>query len=160
MRHTMSCIVKNQPGVLEKLAHALGSRGLNIHSLSVNESDEDNLSRVTIVIDGEREQLASVAIDISELDVVAGVEDLDRSGYLDRELVLIKVKAQPEDLPRLMQILEVMHATVIAMGHDNMTIEMSGTEEKISGFIRLLKPFGILEYARSGRVAVSAGGAK
>ena len=160
MRHTMSCIVRNQPGVLEKLTHVFGNRGLNIHSLSVNESEEENVSRVTLVIEGTREQLETVAADMKELDVVVDVEDLDRSGYLDRELVLVKVKTQPEDLPRLMQIFEVMHASVIAMGHDNMTIEMTGTEEKISGFIRLLRPFGITEYARSGRVAISAGGTK
>jgi len=153
-------MVRNQPGVLEKLTRVLGNRSLNIHSLSVNESEEENLSRVTVVIEGTREQLEMATADIKELDVVADVEDLDRRGFLDRELVLMKVKTQPEDLPRLMQIVEVMHASVIAMGADNMTIEMTGTEEKISGFIRLLRPFGIIEYARSGRVAVSTGGTK
>ena len=108
------------------------------------------------MIEGEENELEPIADDTAQLEDVVTVEDLDRSGFLDRELVLVKVTATPQDLPHLMQILEVMHASVAAMGADTMTVEMTGAEEKITGFIRLLKPFGILECARSGRVAVSA----
>jgi len=157
MRHTISCIVRNRPGVLARVANAFANRQVNIHSLAVNESEVENVSRITIVIEGEKEQLEAIAEDTAELEDVVEVEDLNRRGFLDRELVLAKVTAKADDLPRLMQIVEVMHASVVAMGLDYMTVEMTGTEEKISAFIRLLAQFGIVEYARSGRVAVSAG---
>jgi len=157
MRHTISCLVRNRPGVLARMATAFADRDINIHSLAVNESEEEKVSRITVVIEGEEDQLKPMAEDMVELEDVVEVEDLDRSGFLDRELLLVKVNAKPEDLPRLMQICELMHANVAAMGHKTMTIEMTGAEEKISGFVRLLQPFGIQECARSGRVAVSAG---
>jgi len=157
MRHTISCTARNRPGVLAKIAGALAARNINIHSLAANESEGEAVSRITIVIEGERDQFEAMADDTSKLEDVIEVEDLDRSGFLDRELVLVKVACSAGEVPSLMQIAEVMHASVIAMGHDDMTIEMTGTEEKISAFVRLLKPFGIEECARSGRVAVSAG---
>jgi acetolactate synthase-1/3 small subunit len=140
------------------VAKAYGDRGINIHSLAVNESAEEDVSRITIVVEGERDQLEAIADDTAKLDDVVEVEDLDRSGFLDRELVLVKVASRPDDLPRLMQIVEVMRANVAAMDLNTMTLEMTGTEEKITAFIRLLKPFGVRECARSGRVAVSGGG--
>lgn len=157
MRHTISCTVRNRPGVLAKIAGAFADRNVNIHSLAVNASEGEGVSRLTIVIECENDQLEGVAEDASKLDDVVEVEDLDRSGFLDRELVLVKVNSEPADLPRLMQVAEVMRASVVAISHEDMTIEMTGTEEKISAFIRLLKPFGVKECARSGRVAVSAG---
>jgi acetolactate synthase I/III small subunit len=157
MRHTISCLVRNQPGVLARLANFFATRAVNIHSLAVNESEVEDASRITIVVEGEREQLFALADQVMKLEAVVKVEDLDRSGFLDRELVLIKVSCEPEDLPRLMQVCEVMRANVVAMTHETMTLEMTGRETKVSAFINLLKPFGILECARSGRVAVSAG---
>jgi len=157
MRHTISCLVRNRPGVLARVATAFADHRINIHSLAVNESEGENVSRLTIVIEGEKNELDDMAKDAAKLEDVVAVEDLDRSGFLDRELVIVKIGAKPQDLPRLMQIIEVMHADVVAMGPETMTIEMTGTEEKISSFVRLLKPFGIWEYARSGRVAVSTG---
>ncbi len=157
MRHTISCIVKNRPGVLARVAKSLADRRINIHSLAVNESEEEDVSRITIVIEGETNQIEAIAGETAMLEDVVRVDDLDRSGFLDRELVLIKVTAKPEDLPRLMQAVEVMHANIAAMDTETITAEMTGTEEKITAFLRLLRPFGIREYARSGRVAVSAG---
>lgn len=157
MRHTISCTVRNHPGVLARIAGAFAARNINIHSLAANESEGETVSHITIVIEGERDQLEAMAEDTSKLEDVVEVEDLDRSGFLDRELVLVKVACLSGEVPRLMQVAELMHASVVAMGHDDMTIEMTGTEEKISAFVRLLKPFGIKECARSGRVAVSAG---
>ena len=139
------------------MATAFAERHINIHSLAVNESESENVSRITIVIDGEEDKLEAIAEETATLEDVVAVEDLDRGGFLDRELVLVKVRTKPEDLPRLMQIVEVMHASVAGMGLETMTIEMTGTEEKITAFVRLLQPFGVLECARSGRVAVSSG---
>jgi acetolactate synthase-1/3 small subunit len=157
MRHTISCLVRNRPGVLARIANAFAEKQMNIHSLAVTEAEEDDVSRITVVIDGEDEQLEAIASDTRRLEDVVEVDDLDRSGFLDRELVLVKVVSKPADLPRLMQIVEVMRANVAAMDIDTMTIEMVGREEKVTALVRLLKEFGIRECARSGRVAVSAG---
>lgn len=157
MRHMISCLVANRPGVLARIAKSFGDRNINIHSLAVNESEEENVSRLTIEIEGEMDQLEAIAEETARLEDVIEVEDLDRSGFIDRELMLAKVNTKPEDLPQLMQILEVMGAKVSAMKLDTMTIEMTGTEERVTALIRMLIPFGIIECARSGRVAVSAG---
>ncbi|MFW6159234.1 MAG: acetolactate synthase small subunit [Planctomycetota bacterium] len=157
MRHMISCLVANRPGVLARIAKSFGDRNINIHSLAVNESEEENVSRLTIEIEGEVDQLEAIAEETARLEDVIEVEDLDRSGFVDRELMLAKVNTKPEDLPQLMQILEVMGAKVSAMKLDTMTVEMTGTEEKVTALIRMLVPFGIIECARSGRVAVSAG---
>ncbi|MFO7899463.1 MAG: acetolactate synthase small subunit [Planctomycetota bacterium] len=153
----ISCLVANRPGVLARIAKSFGDRNINIHSLAVNESEEENVSRLTIEIEGEMDQLEAIAEETARLEDVIEVEDLDRSGFIDRELMLAKVNTKPEDLPQLMQILEVMGAKVSAMKLDTMTIEMTGTEERVTALIRMLIPFGIIECARSGRVAVSAG---
>ena len=157
MRHTISCTARNRPGVLAKIAGAFADRNINIHSLAVNEAEDEAVSRITIVIECEDAEIETIAEDTSKLEDVVIIEDLDRSGFLDRELLLAKVSSAAADLPRLMQVVEVMRASVVAISHDDMTIEMTGTEEKISAFVHLLKPFGIKECARSGRVAVSAG---
>ena len=154
MRHTISCVVKSRPGVIAGITEGLARRQINIHSLAVTETEGEATSRITLVIEGDEGTLATVASQLAALDVVEAVDDLDRSGFLDRELVLVKIGARPEDLPRIMQICEVMHAGVAAMGIETMTLEMANTAEKTSAFIRLLRPFGIREYARSGCVAV------
>jgi acetolactate synthase-1/3 small subunit len=157
MRHTISCLVRNRPGVLARIAAAFGERGANIHSLAVNESDADNVSRITVVLDGEQDQLNAMARQTAGLPDVVEVEDLAHRGFLDRELALVKVRCTAEDLPRLMQVCEVMRANVAALDRLSMTLEIAGVESKVSAFINLLRPFGILECARSGRVAVSEG---
>lgn len=157
MRHTISCLVRNRPGVLARIAAAFGERGVNIHSLAVNESDADNVSRITVVLDGEQDQLNAMAEQTAGLPDVVEVENLARRGFLDRELALVKVRCAPDNLPRLMQVCEVMRANVAALDRQSMTLEIAGVERKVSAFINLLRPFGILECARSGRVAVSEG---
>jgi len=157
MRHTISCIVENRPGAVAGITDFFAEREINIHSLSVCETEGEQTSRVTLVVDYDEKSLEALAGQLGALDHVVEVDDLDRSGFLDRELVLIKIAAKPEDLPRVMQICEVMHAGVAAIDHETMTLEMSGTEQRISAFIRLLHAFDIREFARSGRVAVAAG---
>ena len=157
MRHTISCIVENRPGAVAGITDFFAERQINIHSLSVCETEGEETSRVTVVIENDEKSLETLASQLSELDHVVKVEDLDRSGFLDRELALVKIAAKAEDLPRVMQICEIMHAGVAAIGLDTMTLEMTGTEEKISAFLRLLHSFEIRECARSGRVAVAEG---
>ncbi len=157
MRHMISCLVANRPGVLARIAKSFGDRGINIHSLAVNEAEQEHISRLTIEIEGEMDKLEAIADETARLDDVIEVEDLDRSGFIDRELMLAKIHTRPEDLPQLMQILEVMGAKVSALKLDTMTIEMTGSDEKVTALLRMLRPFGIIECARSGRVAVSEG---
>ena len=122
MRHTLSCLVRNQPGVLAKVAAAFAERNINIHSLAVNESEGESVSRLTLVIEGKKDQLEAIADETARLDEVVELEDLDRSGFLDRELVLVKVDSRPDELPRLMQTVEVMGANVAAMDLHTMTL--------------------------------------
>jgi len=157
MRHTISCIVENRPGAVAVIADFFAERRINIHSLSVCETEGEKTSRVTLVVDYDEDSLETLASGLAALEHVVEVDDLDRSGFLDRELVIVKIAAKPEDLPRVMQICEVMHAGVAAIGDETMTLEMAGPEQRISAFIRLLHAFEIREYARSGRVAVAAG---
>jgi len=157
MRHTISCIVKNRPGAMAGIADFFAERQINIHSLAVCETEGEKTSRLTIVVEYDEKSLEALASQVAAVKHVVEVDDLDRSGFLDRELVLVKIAAKPDDLPRVMQICEVMHAGVAAIGPETMTLEMVGPEQRISAFIRLLHVFDIRECARSGRVAVAAG---
>jgi acetolactate synthase I/III small subunit len=157
MRHIISCIVKNRPGAIAGITDFFARQQINVHSLAVSETEGEETSRVTIVIEYDEKSPEALASRLAAVNHVVAVDDLDRAGFLDRELVLVKIVAKAEDLPRIMQICEVMHASVAAMGLNTMTLEMSGTEQKISAFIHMLQPFDIREYARSGRAAVAAG---
>jgi acetolactate synthase I/III small subunit len=158
MRHTISCIVNNRPGVIAGITEFFAHRLININSLSVSETAGEQTSRVTIVIECPETSVEPLAAMMAEHKLILKMDDLDRTGFLDRELALVKIGARPEDLPRIMQICEIMHASVAALGLDSMTLEMTGTEQKITAFIRLVQPFGVRECARSGRVAVAQEG--
>ena len=137
MRHTISCLVRNRPGVLARIAAAFGERGVNIHSLAVNESDADNVSRITVVLDGEQDQLNAMAEQTAGLPDVVEVENLARRGFLDRELALVKVRCAPDNLPRLMQVCEVMRANVAALDRQSMTLEIAGDLADTCGIVEL-----------------------
>ncbi|MBN2322720.1 MAG: acetolactate synthase small subunit [Spirochaetes bacterium] len=160
MRNTISCLVQNRPGVLAAIAKYLSERNINIHSIADTESDGEQISRITVVIDNDDDDpqdLQGIAGQLSTIENVVEVEELDRTGFLERELVLILMKAETKRMPELMQILEVMQASVAAMGEETITVEMTGTEKKISSLLRLLGPFRIKEYARSGLAAIREG---
>lgn len=155
LKHTVSCIVNNRAGVLAHIAGSFAEKGVNITSLAVGEMEGDAVSRMTIVVTCEETRLADVVRHLRELDDVRDVEDLDTRDLVERELALVRVRARGEDIARVMQLVEVFRATVAGMGPDSLTIEMAGPESKVDALIHLLRPFGIMEMARTGRVAIA-----
>ena len=154
LKHTVSCIVRNRAGVLARIAGSFAEKGISIMSLAVGEMEEDTVSRMTIVVRCEEELLAQIVDHLRQLSDVVVVEDMDRKELIERELMLVKVRAAGEDIAKVMQLVEVFRAAVAGMGKSTLTIEMSGPENKVDALVNLLRPFGILELARTGRVAI------
>ncbi len=158
LKHTVSCFVKNQPGVLASIAASFAGKGINIISLAVGELEDETMSRMTIVIRCHEERVRDVVAHLKDLVEVVDVEDLDSNTMIARELLLIKVKAEGEDIARVMQLVEIMKGTVAGMEEQTLTIEMSGPESKVDALVNLLRPFGIVEMVRTGRIAIEQHG--
>lgn len=154
LKHTVSCFVKNQPGVLASIAASFAGQGINISSLAVGELQDETISRMTIVIRCPEERVREVVAHLKDLVEVIDVEDLDTNAIIARELLLIKVKAEGEDIARVMQLVEIMKGTVAGMEEQTLTIQMSGPESKVDALVNLLRPFGIVEMVRTGRIAI------
>lgn len=154
MVELISCRVYDQPGVLAAVAGFLAEKHINIRSVTLTQSQGENTTLMIISIEDASHCIAALVEELRSFETILAVERLDQNHYLGRELVLVKVAAAPADIPLLMQILETMRATVLAMGTDSITIEMSGNRERISALLKLLEQFDICEYAKSGLVAV------
>ncbi|MBU1002626.1 MAG: acetolactate synthase small subunit [Proteobacteria bacterium] len=157
MTHTISALAKNEPGVLAEMSEAIRKYNVNIKSISAGETENPDVTRMTIGLDGQEEDILKITSDIAEMDVIIQVDDLARKEFVDRELVLIKVAMEPATTPQIMQIFEVFRANVVGMGQETMTVEMSGDREKIDGLIKMLKPHGIKSLCRSGMIALKRG---
>jgi acetolactate synthase I/III small subunit len=154
-KHTISCVVNNRTGILARVAGSFAEKGLNITSLAVGDMEEAT-TRMTIVVKCPAEVFAQVVAHLRDLPDVVAVEDLDKGDIIERQLMLLRVRAVGEDIARIMQLVEVFRATVAGMGRRSLTIEMSGPENKVDALISLLRPFGILEVSKTGRVAMDA----
>ncbi|MGB9792215.1 MAG: acetolactate synthase small subunit [Thermacetogeniaceae bacterium] len=157
MRHTLSVLVENQPGVLTRVAGLFSRRGYNIESLAVGETHEPTVSRMTIVVDGDDQVIEQVVKQLSKLIDVIEVRDITHEEYVDRELVLIKVNAEPSVRGEIMQIVEIFRARIVDIGYNTLIIECTGDEGKIRAIEKSLKPFGILELVRTGKIAMVRG---
>lgn len=157
LKHTISGLVKNRPGILATIVGVFKKFDVNIKSVAVSETDLFDTSRFTLVVEGQDKEVRKVTADVKKLRDVIDIDDLSRREFLDRELALVKVNFRPEELNQLTQIAEVFGAQVIAMGRETMTFEMSGDEERVDGFINALNSYGIRALARSGRVALKRG---
>jgi len=154
----ISCRVYNRPGVLAVVSAFLARKQINIQSVTLTETKGQDTALMIIAAEGEGGALDGAVEGLRSFDDIFAAEQLDRNHYLDRELLLVKVAAKPADIPLVMQILETMRATVLAMGQDAITIEMSGSQERISALRKLLGQFHICEYARSGTAVVGKEG--
>lgn len=152
-KHTIAFIVNNRAGVLARLASSFAERGINISSLAVGDM-EGSTTRVTVVVTCAREVLTEVVALLRTLPDIVSVDDLDKADLIERQLMLVRVRAEGEDIARIMQLVEIFRATVAGMGKRSLTIEMSGPESKVDALANLLRPFGIIEMARTGRVAL------
>jgi acetolactate synthase-1/3 small subunit len=160
MRHVLSALVQNQPGVLAQVSGMLASRGFNIDSLAVGETEDPQLSRMTFVVHGDDAVLDQVRKQLDKIVSIVRVDDISSENYVERDLMLIKVQAPSEKRVEISLLVEMFRARVVDISSDNMMIELSGVETKIEAFIDLMRPFGILELARTGRIALVRGKAQ
>jgi acetolactate synthase-1/3 small subunit len=155
MKHTISILVRNQFGVLARIAGLFSGRGFNIDSLCVAETQDPELSNMTIVAQGDNAILEQINKQLNKLIDVVKVNDFREQEYVDRELVLVKVNASKQNRGEIMQIVNVFRGKVIDISTKTLAIEVTGPEEKILAIIDMLRPFGIKEIARTGRVAMA-----
>jgi len=157
-RHRLlSLLVENHPGVLNKVSSMIRRRGMNITSLSVGETDDDSVSRMTVAVDVGRAQADQAVKQLYKLIEVIKVADITEDPIVDRELVLAKVAAQRGDRSELLQIVDIFKAKIADVSPEAMVLEMSGPEDEVETFLELIRPFGIKEVARSGTVAMAKG---
>jgi acetolactate synthase-1/3 small subunit len=157
MRRTLAVLVENQPGVLSRVAGLFSRRGYNIESLAVGQTQDPTVSRMTIVVDGDDRVIEQVVKQLNKLIDVIDVRDITEEEYVDRELILIKVHAEPPVRGEIMQIVEIFRARIVDIGKDTLIIECTGDEGKIRAIERSLRPFGILELVRTGKIAMVRG---
>ncbi|MCI0463203.1 MAG: acetolactate synthase small subunit [Gemmataceae bacterium] len=157
MRHVLSALVHNQPGVLAHVSGMLASRGFNIDSLAVGETEDPQLSRMTFVVHGDDAELEQVRKQLDKIVTVVKVQDISSEDYVERDLMLLKVRAEPAQRMEIVLLVEMFRARVVDVSSADLMIEISGQERKIEAFIDLMRPYGILELARTGRIALVRG---
>lgn len=157
MRHVLSAVVQNQPGVLAQISGMLASRGFNIDSLAVGETEDDKLSRMTFVVHGDDAELEQVRKQLDKVITVVEVQDISSEDFVERDLMLLKVRATPQQRMEISLLMEMFRGRVVDIGLDTLMVEISGQERKIEAFIDLMRPYGILELARTGRIAMVRG---
>jgi len=157
MRHVISALVINEPGVLANVAGMFSARGFNIDSLVVGRTENPDLSRMTIVVSADENTLEQVRKQFAKLVPVVKVRDFTGSSHVERDLLLVTVNITSETRPQVIEIANLFRARVVDVARDSLMIELSGTEDKIEAFIELLKPYGIEELARTGVIAMPRG---
>jgi acetolactate synthase-1/3 small subunit len=154
MKHTISVLVENKFGAFNRIAGLFAGRGFNIDSLSVGPTDDPTISRMTLVTHGEDMIIEQIIKQLNKLIDTIKVVDLTFDSFVERELVLVKVTSKPETRPEIIQIVEIFRAKIIDISPKTLTVEATGSEQKVNAIIKMLKPFGIREIARTGRVAL------
>jgi len=155
MKHIISVLVQNKFGVLSRVANLFSARGFNIDSLSVGETQDHSISRMTIVVEGDDRILEQITKQLNKLIDVIKVIDFQGGEFVDRELVLVKVSVNSHSRPEIMQMVDIFRARIVNVREKHFTVEVTGTEDKISAFLDLMRPFGIKELARTGKVAIA-----
>jgi acetolactate synthase-1/3 small subunit len=158
MRHVISAVVQNVPGVLAHISGMLASRGYNIDSLAVGETEDPNLSRMTFVVVGDDKVLDQVSKQLEKIITVVQVEDVSSRDHVERDLMLLKVDAPPgPQRSEVRELVDIFRAKIVDVGAEELMIEISGRESKIEAFIQRMRPYGILELVRTGRIAMVRG---
>jgi acetolactate synthase-1/3 small subunit len=153
-RHTLSVLVENKFGVLTRVAGLFSGRGYNIDTLNVAPTQDPNTSRMTVVTRGDDATLEQIVKQLNKLVDVLEVTDFGEHEYIDRELVLVRVKVDSKSRAEVMQITDIFRAKIVDVQADSLTIEVTGNESKVEKMIELMKAFGILELTRTGKVAL------
>lgn len=157
MRHTLAVLVENRPGVLTRVAGLFSRRGYNIESLAVGTTEDPKVSRMTIVADGDDHVIEQVCKQLYKLVDVIRLDDITHEEHVDRELILIKVGADPSTRGEIVQIVEIFRARIVDIGKDSLIIEATGDQGKINAIESALVPFGIREVVRTGKIAMVRG---
>jgi len=157
MRHVITLLVENEFGVLARIAGLFSGRGFNIESLCVAETLDPTVSTMTIVTRGDDQIIEQVTKQLNKLVCVIKVVDLVERDFIEREMVLVKVAATPETRGEILRIVDIFRGKVIDVGAKTYTVEVTGDEKKISALLALLKPLGIKELVKTGRVAMIRG---
>lgn len=157
MKHTISVLVENRFGVLARISGLFSARGFNIGSLAVGETEDPTVSRMTIIVDGDERTLEQVKKQLHKLIDVITILDFTKRDFIDRELILIKVNASSENRSQLIEIADTLEAKVVDVSGKTLTVELCGDEKKIETALELLRPFGIKEVVRTGRIAMATG---
>ncbi len=155
MRHVLSALVQNVPGVLAHISGMLASRGYNIDSLAVGETEDPSLSRMTFVVVGDDRVLEQVRRQLEKIVTVVRVDDISSRDFVERDLMLIKVRAPAGgQRTEVRELVEIFRGKIVDVGPEDLLIEISGREHKIQAFIDRIRPYGITELVRTGRIAM------
>ncbi|MHC4592558.1 MAG: acetolactate synthase small subunit [Planctomycetota bacterium] len=154
-KHIISALVANRPGVLAHVAGLFSARGFNIDSLAVGETEQPDLSRMTIVVAGDEAILEQVRKQFSKLIDVVKLQDFSGTPCVERDLALIRVHAPVARRGEILELVSIFRGRVVDVGRNELMIELSGTEDKVEGFLDLLRPYGVREMARTGRIALA-----
>jgi len=158
MRHTISVLVENKFGVLSRIAGLFSGRGFNIESLSVAPTLDSSTSRMTIVTRGDDAIVEQITKQLNKLiDVIKVVDFTKDEEFVEREIVLVKLNAEPSNRAEILRMTEIFRGKVVDVSARTYTIEVTGTEGKVGAFIEMVKPLGVIEIARSGKIAMSRG---
>jgi acetolactate synthase I/III small subunit len=156
-RHTLSVLVENKSGVLTRVAALFSRRGFNIESLAVGPTENPDLSRMTVVVDADTAPLEQITKQLNKLIEVIKIVELEIGAAVQRELLLVKVRADVTVRSQVLETVQLFRAKVVDVAPESLTIEATGTVDKISALLRMLEPFGIREMVQSGMVAVGRG---
>ena len=157
MKHTISVLVENKFGVLSRVSGLFSAKGYNIESLSVGETTDPEVSRMTIIVSGDDMIVEQIIKQLRRLIDIIKVSDLTDRAYIEREMVLLKVNAEPASRSELLNIVDIFRGKIVDVSLKEFTVELTGDEGKINAFITMLTPFGIKEIARTGKVAMLRG---
>jgi acetolactate synthase-1/3 small subunit len=156
-KHTLSVLVENRPGVLTRVAALFARRGFNIHSLAVGPTEHSEVSRITVVVDVEDLPLEQVTKQLNKLVNVIKIVELEPASSVQRELVMLKVRADATVRSQVLEVTQMFRAKVVDVAPDAVTVEATGTADKLSALRRMLEPYGIREIVQSGMVALARG---
>jgi acetolactate synthase I/III small subunit len=156
-KHTLSVLVENRPGVLTRVAALFARRGFNIHSLAVGPTEHPEVSRITVVVDVEELPLEQVTKQLNKLVNVIKIVELEPTASVQRELLLVKVKADLQTRSHVLETVQLFRAKVVDVSPEALTIEATGTPDKLDALLRMLEPYGVREMVQSGTIAIGRG---
>ena len=160
MKHVISALVQNQPGVLARVAGMFAARGFNIDSLVVGRTEDPDLSRMTIVVIGDNSVLEQVRKQLGKVIPVVRIRDFNEVARVERDLMLIRVHVAPAKRPEVISLVDLFRGRVVDVAPSSIMVELAGPEDKLEAFVDLVRPYGIQELARTGVIAMQRGNQK